>query len=396
MRRLIIFIIVLALGTCLGIKISNDAGYVFIAYRQWTIETTLWFALFSLIIIVFAVLAIYNLLKSLLRTNKRINHWRKKRRRRRARYLANQGLRLLAEGQWQKAENALLRRVEDSEVPFLNYIAAAFAAQAQGKYKTRDEDLRQAGLLNTASALAVTLSQAQLQMQAGQYEEAAATLYHIHKKYPQHVHALALLKDAYVALKDWASLFELLPVLLKRNVLSVEQYNELEYQTYSNLMEQKLEEKQFQELDELWRKLPKRLHSDPRLTAIYVDSLTVQNRNRQALQLITEILKKQWVGSLVQRFGQIEGPDLKKQLHTGENWLKIYDNQPKLLLTLGRLSAKLELWGKAKQYFESALQLSATATSYFELASILDQLGEYENAYYYYKAGLGKCCENTV
>ncbi|WP_399361225.1 heme biosynthesis HemY N-terminal domain-containing protein [Thiohalobacter thiocyanaticus] len=51
----------------------------------------------------------------------------------RARHSLNQGLLALSEGDWPRAEKLLVEHADDSESPLLNYLAAARAAQDQGR-----------------------------------------------------------------------------------------------------------------------------------------------------------------------------------------------------------------------------------------------------------------------
>ena len=60
------------------------------------------------------------------------------------------------------------------------------------------------------------LTQAELQLDQGQYEQALATLRRLEENSPNHGHALALLGRLYFRLEDWNNLSELLPRLRKQ------------------------------------------------------------------------------------------------------------------------------------------------------------------------------------
>ena len=59
-----------------------------------------------------------------------------------------------------------------------------------------------------------------------------------------------------------------------------------------------------------------------------------------------------------------------------------------LLLTLGRLCARQELWGKAQNYLEASMSLEPTYTAYLALAQLHDQLGNADAARRHYRASL--------
>ena len=97
-----------------------------------------------------------------------------------ARRQLNQGLIDLAEGRFEQAENHLMRLVDFSESPLVHYLAAARAAQLQGKHDARDNYLKAAHEANPDAGLAIGVTQAELQLAHLQTEQALATLTHLH------------------------------------------------------------------------------------------------------------------------------------------------------------------------------------------------------------------------
>ena len=61
-----------------------------------------------------------------------------------------------------------------------------------------------------------------------------------------------------------------------------------------------------------------------------------------------------------------------------EGWLKERPNDPRLLLTLGRISLMNEAWSKAREYFETSLRLARSREVYGELGRLCVALGESE------------------
>ena len=76
-----------------------------------------------------------------------------------------------------------------------------------------------------------------------------------------------------------------------------------------------------------------------------------------------------------------------------EAWLKQRPNNPILLLTLGRLSLRNQLWGKGREYFELALRVTNSpelcAEINAELARLLEHLGEHDKSLACYQKALG-------
>ena len=88
-----------------------------------------------------------------------------------------------------------------------------------GQDERRDNWLKEAYEQTPEAANAVLLTQAELQLDQGQYEQALATLRRLEENSPNHSHALALLGRLYFRLEDWNHLSELLPRLRKQGRL---------------------------------------------------------------------------------------------------------------------------------------------------------------------------------
>ena len=59
-----------------------------------------------------------------------------------------------------------------------------------------------------------------------------------------------------------------------------------------------------------------------------------------------------------------------------------------LLLTLGRLCARQELWGKAQNYLEASISVEPLYSAYLMLAQLHDRLGNADAARRHYRASL--------
>ncbi|MFT7373882.1 MAG: HemY protein, partial [Oleiphilaceae bacterium] len=63
-----------------------------------------------------------------------------------------------------------------------------------------------------------------------------------------------------------------------------------------------------------------------------------------------------------------------------ENWLKQKPNNSMLLLTLGRLSLRNELWGKALEYFKVSARIHPSPETYGELSRLSLKLNKSDPA----------------
>lgn len=294
----------------------------------------------------------------------------------------------LAEGEWIKAEKTLRKSANESDTPLLNYLAAARAAQAQKSYEQRDEYLKCAAQSTAGAEVAVSLTQAQLQLDAMQLERALATLRHLYQLKPHHPFVLKLLAETYLTLRDFESLRVLLPELRKYQVFSASELSVIEYDTYFALLERAANLCNEKDLSQIWQQIPKKLRTDPRLVTAYCKYLQQLGKPDAAELILNKALAKDWRTSWAELYGKLITTYPAQQLTTAESWLKKHGNDPVLLFCLGNIALRNSLWGKAQDYFEASIKLESKAETYFALGKLLEQLGEKEKAFLYYQRGL--------
>ncbi len=384
MRRFIGLLLVLVISVWLGLYIAKDPGLAFFSYRQWSVEMPLWFALFSLIILLSLFYFIWYLLNGIDNFFYRWGNWLRWRRKTQSYSKTNHGLIELIEGHWKKAENYLKAGITQSDAPLINYLALAKAAHEQMAYDRQETYLRRAQAVTGHAEVAIGLTQAQFQINQGQLEQALATLNHVQTIAPRHALVLKLLERVYVHLGDWQNVLKLLPDLYKSKVITSEQLALLEQKTYAELLKSSTAD--FPEglvsLRAVWDSMPRKLQNDPQLLGCYAQQLlSYPNETAEVVELLNKSLKKSWNPDLIKLYGLLNTIDPIKQLAQAERWLTRYPNQALLLLTLGRLSVRCQLWGKARSYFEESLALEESAVTYLEYGKLLDQLGETSTAY---------------
>jgi HemY protein len=68
----------------------------------------------------------------------------------------------------------------------------------------------------------------------------------------------------------------------------------------------------------------------------------------------------------------------------------MYGAQPAILLFLGKACASIQLWGKAKDYFEQCLAIGPNPEAALEYGKLLESLDNKEAAVKVYKKVLGQ------
>jgi len=376
----------------LGIVAYQDNGYVLIGRGYTTVEMSL--ALFIVLQI-----SLYLLIAFILRSIKQTwslpdiikqHHHRSKTAK--AHKTSKQGLIALAQGQWKKAEKALIKNIDNTETPLLNYLSAARAAQKLNEPERRDHYLSMAHKSMPDADFAVELTQAELQLAHGQLEQSLATLVHLRSISPKHSHVLNLLAQLYEKLSSWQELNDLLPELKKYKVVNQAELYRLQKIVFQQLLKKAAKVTETNKIPNhlisTWQLLPKKLKNDADLILEYSQQLIQLKQYDIAEPLLRTAIKHQWLTTFVYLYGLVKATQAQQQLDFAENLTKQHGQNPVLLLTLGRLCLTQELWGKAQAYLEASLGITPMPETYKELGELMEQLGEPEKASDYFKQGL--------
>ncbi len=388
MKRFIFYLIVLFVAVWIGLQIKNDPGYALFAYQHWTVEMPLWFAALLLVVGFLVLHQLFLIMRGVGHLGPRVNVWLQHRRERRAYQHTNQGLLDLAEGKWSNAEKNLVKAVENNPMPLINYLAAARASQEQGQYEKRDDYLRLAHRCAPGGEVAVGLTQAQLQLNHKQLEQGLATLRHLQSIVPQHTHVLTLLMILYHDLADWNQLLELLPTLRKCRVINQQEIERLTVECYQGIFKQLKPESSMENINMLWKKIPRTFRQNPGLIKQYVKKLMTFGEDDRAEIILRESLKHHWEPMLVDLYGKLISSRPERQFNVAESWLKRNGQCPLLLLALGRLALRNQLWGKAKDYLSQSLAIEEHSESYLEYGELLQYLGDKDAACQSFRKGL--------
>ncbi|MGQ3892516.1 heme biosynthesis HemY N-terminal domain-containing protein [Legionella sp. CNM-4043-24] len=392
MRVLFIFLLLLV-SVGLGVWFSKDPGYIVIVIHHWTIETTVLVAVAALMI---GFLLLHGLLTLLRQTTKlpgNYHNWRSARRTQRAQATTRRGLIEFSEGYWASAKNHLLKALPDTDMPLLNYLTAARAAQEMGENQLRDDYLREAQQSMPDAKIAVELTQAQLQLANQQWEQALATLRHLQDMAPHHPYVLKLLMHLYQEVRDWPQLLNLLPELKKYSVISKADFDSLRQHTYLQAMTDLARQSQAEALTDMVNQLPRSLRQDTDLMICYATFLIQNNQPELAESILARCLRTRYDDKLVNLYSQINGGE--KQLFFVESLLKKQADSAILYLALGRISMANRLWGKAKSYLEKSISLQASPEAYASLGKLYEQFGEEDKACQAYRQGLELCGDNA-
>ncbi len=370
MRFGLLVVLTLLIGSVAGHFLLENNGYVLINFRGYTIEM-------SVPILVFVTFLLYLVIRSLVRlwqTPRELGAMAARARSRRANQRVTKGFIALSEGKLARAERLLTKGAADSETPLLNYLTAARAAQAQGDRQRRDGWLKMAQDSDGGTQNAVLLTQAELQIAAGEYQAARQSLTQIRDSQPAHPQALKLLGELLYIEQDWHLLTDLLPQLRRAKNIPTRQLDGWTIESFAaQLAAPNLD---IESIDAYWNKLPKPLRKNERLLLARISALIGGNNSELAATTICKTLKTDWNSQFVAIYGELKLANRDGQLRQIEKWLNQYPEDPVILLAAGRASIRNELWGKARSYIESSIAIAATPAAYNELGQLMLKLDD--------------------
>lgn len=372
----------LALGALAGHFLLQDNGYVLLSFGGYVVEMSVPVALFILVLAYLAV----RTLAWIWQVPRQLGEATARARVRWAGRQATRGYIAIAEGKLEQGEKLLTRGARRSGAPLMNYLAAARLAHQQSDPARRDGWLQLAYDQEPAAADAVLLAKAEMQMDDQDFDAALATLDRIREHTPRHGPALRLLAALYWRRKDWRALVDLLPSLRSAPPLPPEKLNRWTIDAFSAVLaDASLDE---EGIGKLWDQVPKTLRQEPKLVLARAQALARCGAVAVAEAQIRRALRDHWDADLVGFYGKLDVPETAQHLKSAEAFLKERPEDPDLLLAVGRLSFRNQLWGKARSYLETSLAIRPTAETCEVLGQLMERIGDKEAAAKAFRRGL--------
>jgi HemY protein len=383
MRLVVLLILasVLGYGVFQLDKIDPD-NYVKIYIGHYVIEVKV----LGFLILMFATAVVIYfllwLLRSIWRSPKTLSNWRDGRNRDKADSQFGAGYMSLLKGDWQRAEMQLTARSDYSHIPYVNFLAAARAAQEQGRMEQRDTYLNAAYQAAPQERLAIGLSKAKLHEKAGQIEQALATLEDVSSLGHKNPQFTAMLLQVHQRTENWQGVQDLLSTAKKQKALSAEVLEKLQDDIYRNSLAVA------QNKDTAWRALPREQRKQIQNIELYVKSLVLSGDVAGAEKLIRSTLSDDWSDALVRIYGQLQAEKPEKLFRKAEGWLHARPENPELNLAAGRLAVASNEPESAKQYLQAAISLGRLPAAYALLGEVFEADGDNAKALQMYRVGI--------
>ena len=334
------------------------------------------------LVLVAAIYFLLWLIRSVWRSPKVFAKWRGQKNHDQAEKQFGSGYLSMIKGDWKKAESLLLKKTKHSGIPYANFLAAAQAAQEQGKIESRDEYIKAAYDAAPRERLAIGLIKAKLHQQAGQLDQSLATLKDLEIEGKQNSQYVAMMLQTHEQMQDWNAAEALLPTAKKLKALPEIALDEIQAQVYGHALLDS------DDMTSAWQKLPKIQKKQPSNVSIYAGKLVERDEVVAAEKLISTALKNTWDDKLVALYGSLPTDKPGKLVRKVQGWLMARPESAELNLAAGRLAFADGDHDSAKQYLQEAIRLGQLPQAYGVLGEVFEASNDSGQALQFYRAGM--------
>ena len=364
-----------ALAVAAALALRFNAGYVLLVSPPYRVELSLNLFVLACLAAIGVGYLLLRLVLVAIELPARVREFRTRRQRDNARSALLDALRAFFEGRYGRAEKAAAAVIDSGEMPALGAVLAARAAHELRRYDRRDEYLAAAGERAPDDVAMRVIAEAELLLEQRRFQEALLALKGLPEK---HTAGLRLELKAQQQAKNWEQALPLIDQLTRRGVFDAAQAAQLRrYAQIENLKRRSID--RFA-LEECWQKIPGEQKRDPKVAAAAAQCFTAMGAGEQACQIIEAALEQEWDSELVGWYAECGGAATIRRIERAEKWLSANPRDAVLLLTLGRLCAQQELWGKAQSYLDASVAVEPTYSAHLCLAELHDKLGHADSA----------------
>ena len=383
MKALAWIIVLFAVAVGVTLFARYNTGYVLLVIPPWRIEFSLNLLLVALAVAFAAAYGVVRATSATMRLPRQVREYRLARRREQGRTSLLDALREYFAGRFGRAEKAAAAAIAAGEEPQLAAVLAARSAQELRAWDRRDRYLERAVGANPEQDVIRVVTEAELLLEQRRHEEALERLKALPRK---HTAALRLELKAQQQVHRWERVAALAGELEKRGVFDAAQGEQIRrYALAEDLKRKALDTRA---LEEAWRRIPQEDRRNRRLAVTGAQCFIALGGCARAHEIIEEALATEWDAELVALYADCDGGNTVARIERAEGWLKQHPEDAVLLLTLGKLCAQMELWGKAQSYLDASVAVESTWSAHLALAQLNERLGNVEAARKSYRESL--------
>ena len=391
MRWLFWLLVVFAAAVAVVVLGRVEPGYVLFVYPPYRIEMSmLLFAAAALVLFVL-LYAATRLLGHALALPAQVSAYRLRRRRERAQAALAGALQAFYEGRYARVEKEATFVFEDGDAGGLAALLAARAAHQMRDFERRERWLERAENSGAELLAAVLVTRAELALEDRDYPAARHALRRLHDAGPKHIATLRMLLRAERGAGSWDEVLRLATHLAKRDAIAPALAEEHKLQATIELLRRSAADAGA--FERRWRGVASEDRAKARVALAAARQATALGSAALAREIVERALESEWSPALVSLYAELPDGlyDSERQaealsrIQRAERWLRERSRDPQLLLTLGRLCAHAELWGKARSFLEASLSFDDSRATRLELARLAERLGQADEAQRHYR-----------
>jgi len=383
MRFALWSLVLAAVAVGIALFARHSTGYVVIVAAPYRIELSLNLLVFLVAAGYLAFYTLARLVATLIAIPSRVRAYREERVRSKLRQALNDALLAFFQGRYASAEKSAAAALTGEETKGVAAIIAARSAHELGRFSEREQ------FLDHAKGAAPEVDQARLTTLADllvsqeRYDEALAVLNDLSARDARNLRLLKLKLQAEQAVRKWDDVLETVDALVKLGGVGPAEAAGVRRAAHLGNLNRKAQDSAA--LAAYWKTLPVEMRVDPAVAATAARYHLALGGNAEAQAIIEQALEREWNPSLVALYGEAAGANALPQIERAEKWLREHARDPALLLALGKLCMRQELWGKAQSYIEASLALEPTHDGHMTLAALMERIGKPQEAVLHFR-----------
>lgn len=384
MRALFWVMALFLLAALLAIAGHYNQGYALFVLPPYRVEIALNLLMLLALAGVFLCYALLRLLVTMLRMPHAVRAFRVRKRREKASAAFRSALRQLFEGRFGHALKQAAKAFKGGEDPALSAMVAARAAHGIGDEQQKSHWFAVAAQYDGGSPAARLMTQAELDLDAQRYDAALEHLDAVQGGGTRHMAASRLALRAHQSLGHWDEVLRVTRSLEKHRGIGVQQAESVKALSHVESLAGRGADAG--QIIGYWNDMPAAERRNLEVARAAAKALVDAGDSAGARKIIEKQLDATWDAALVELYAQCADGEALERISRAEKWLKGHPQDATLLLSLGRLCRRQQLWGKAQSYFEASLAVEAGRAAHVELATLLDQLERPEEANRHFRA----------
>jgi HemY protein len=383
MRFALWSVILAVIAVAIALLARDSNGYVVIVSAPYRIELSLNLLIVLVLAGYLAFYSVARFISTLAAIPARVRAYRAERQSSRLRQSLNDALLAFFQGRYASAEKSAAAALTGNETKGVAAIIAARSAHELGRFSEREQ------FLDHAKGSAPDVDQARLTTLADllvsqeRYDEALAVLNDLSARDSRNLRLLRLKLQAEQALRNWNAVLATVGALVKLGGLGPAEASAARRAAHLGNLSRHAQDAAA--LAAYWKQLPAEMRVDSAVAATAARFHLALGGTAEAQAIIEQALEREWNPSLVALYGEAAGTNALPQIERAEKWLPGHARDPALLLALGKLCMRQELWGKAQSYIEASLALEPTHDGHMTLAALMERIGKPQEAVLHFR-----------